>query len=976
MTLLQPQWSNKRSIDGTARLPTIQAESLREDTPTKSKVLLVPAFGLLWLISTQQLMAQADLPGSFVNPARVLTLVEGREEYSLGDHLDFLEDPSHQLNINEVASPEWKDKFVPSRQQVPAIGYTDAAVWVRCQVSNPTAESAEWIVELGWRPREVTFFRLSDKGAAVARQAGRHVPFSLWEIRNRFPSFRLPLPAQSNQTFYLQIISSGTNIHLPLRLFSISAFAQRWSTDSLLGGIFFGILVFTTGYGLLIYFFLREKSYAYLAAMGGAYCLYRVTADGWSSLCLWPHLVQPHLVTRDLSLLAIYVFGILFSQAFLETRRQVPLLHRVMTASILIYGVVSIVDLVFPVLGGLFKPLETGLLVLMMAAGFIRWKQGFQAARFFLLAWIGFSVCRLIIVLAQVLLLTATWPARAQDFAWVTVVFLWAVALADRVNLLKQEKQNVSSVLKDSEERFRLVAERTGHMIYDLDIASGRAQWAGAVTQVSGYSLEEFQQIDLNAYKELVHPEDREEAIVLFERAMATGQSCDAEYRFRRKDGTYIILQDNGTFLKDDRGRSIRMLGIMNDVTERRKAQDLILRVGRSIGAHTGQSFLRSLVTELARALEADYAFIAELKQNLPGRVQTVAVFAKGQVAENFEYDLRHTPCENVMNDSICSYPNEVQTAFPLDDLLKEMKVEGYVGTPLLDSTGRTNGLMAVLSCQPIANVNLAESVLQIFAARAAAELERLGAEAQIRALNAGLEQRVRERTAQLEYANRELEAFSYSVSHDLGAPLRNISGFVQLLQKRVNGSLDEKAERYLETISDESRRMGTLIESLLDFSKLSRTEPQKTAVDLNRLVAEIQQQFLFEIQDRSIEWRIEALPVVLGDWDLLKQVLANFLSNAIKYTRTRPRAQITVGCQRGSSEEVVIFVRDNGVGFNMKHASKLFGVFQRLHSVKEFEGTGIGLANAQRIIHRHRGRVWAEAEEDRGAVFFFTLPR
>ena len=168
---------------------------------------------------------------------------------------------------------------------------------------------------------------------------------------------------------------------------------------------------------------------------------------------------------------------------------------------------------------------------------------------------------------------------------------------------------------------------------------------------------------------------------------------------------------------------------------------------------------------------------------------------------------------------------------------------------------------------------------------------------------------------------------------------------------------------------------MGTLIESLLDFSKLSRAELQKTAVDLNRLVAEVRQQFLFEMQDRSIEWRVEPLPVVLGDWNLLKQVFTNFLSNAIKYTRTRPQAQITVGCQTGNPEEVVVFVRDNGVGFNMKHASKLFGVFQRLHSVKEFEGTGIGLANAQRIIHRHRGRVWAEAEEERGATFFFALP-
>ena len=537
-------------------------------------------------------------------------------------------------------------------------------------------------------------------------------------------------------------------------------------------------------------------------------------------------------------------------------------------------------------------------------------------------------------------------------------------------------RKQAEQALRNSEERFRLVAERTGQMIYDLDIVSGRIRWAGAIPQLSGYSPEEFEQFDLKAWEERVHPEDREGTLLLLDRAVATGQPFEAEYRFRRKDGVYIVVQDHGIFLKDDQGRWSRMLGIMNDITERRRSEDLILRVARSITAYTGQSFLSSLVTELSRALDVDYAFVAELKKNLPGTVHTVAVLAKGQVVENFDYALRHKPCEHVMAGSICSYRSQVQTAFPMDDLLKEMKVEGYVGTPLLDSSGATKGLMVVLSCRPIADVKLAESVLQIFAARAAAELERLEAEAEIRGLNAGLEHRVRERTAQLEYANRELESFSYSVSHDLSAPLRNISGFIQLLQKRVNGALDDKSQRYLETISDEATRMGTLIESLLDFSKLSRTELRKTAVDLNRLVAEVRQQFLFETQDRSIEWRIQPLPVVLGDWNLLKQVFTNFLSNAIKYTRTRPQAEITVGSQNGNPDEVVVFVQDNGVGFNMKHASKLFRVFQRLHSLKEFEGTGIGLANAQRIIHRHGGRVWVEAEEERGAAFFFTLPR
>ena len=249
-------------------------------------------------------------------------------------------------------------------------------------------------------------------------------------------------------------------------------------------------------------------------------------------------------------------------------------------------------------------------------------------------------------------------------------------------------------------------------------------------------------------------------------------------------------------------------------------------------------------------------------------------------------------------------------------------------------------------------------------------------AEEKIRTLNADLEGRVQARTKQLELANRELEAFSYSVSHDLSAPLKNISGFIQLLRKRSSGALDEKSERYLGTIMDESKRLGTVIESLLDFSRLGRAELRKTNVDLNRLVAEVQEQFVLETQGRSIQWRVEPLPEVLGDWNLLKQVFANLLSNAIKYTRTRLQATITVGCENGNSEEVVVFVRDNGVGFSMKHASKLFGVFQRLHSVKEFEGTGIGLANVQRIIQRHGGRVWVEAEENHGAAFFCSLPR
>ena len=305
-------------------------------------------------------------------------------------------------------------------------------------------------------------------------------------------------------------------------------------------------------------------------------------------------------------------------------------------------------------------------------------------------------------------------------------------------------------------------------------------------------------------------------------------------------------------------------------------------------------------------------------------------------------------------------------------------------GIPTTLSAGTWSGETALLHRDgreiPVSQVILAkktpEGAVEWMASVARDITERKRIEDAIHLLNSDLERRVAERTAELTALNKELEAFSYSVSHDLSAPLRNISGFAQLLQRRVDGSLDEKSGKYLATITDETRRMGTLIDSLLDFSKLNRAELRRIPVNLNRLVAEVQQESVLETQGRSIDWQVALLPDVSGDWNLLKQVFANLLSNAVKYTRTRAEARIIIGCETGNSEEVVVFVKDNGVGFNMKHATKLFGVFQRLHSVKEFEGTGIGLANVQRIIHRHGGRVWAEAAENQGAVFFFTLPK
>jgi signal transduction histidine kinase len=261
----------------------------------------------------------------------------------------------------------------------------------------------------------------------------------------------------------------------------------------------------------------------------------------------------------------------------------------------------------------------------------------------------------------------------------------------------------------------------------------------------------------------------------------------------------------------------------------------------------------------------------------------------------------------------------------------------------------------------------LAEATRQAEAAHEAAR--------QTQALNVTLEQRVAERTAALEATNVELEAFSYSVSHDLRAPVRHVAGFVQMLTRSALPKMNEKERHYIETIRSSAEEAGRLIDDLLSFARMTRLELQWHPVDMGALARDARELVSREARGREVRWNIAPLPTVRGDREMLRLVFDNLFSNALKYTRGRSPATIDVGSERRDDGSVVFFVRDNGVGFDMRYASKLFGVFQRLHRSDEFEGTGIGLANVRRIVLRHGGRVWAEAALGRGATFYFTLP-
>jgi PAS domain S-box-containing protein len=531
--------------------------------------------------------------------------------------------------------------------------------------------------------------------------------------------------------------------------------------------------------------------------------------------------------------------------------------------------------------------------------------------------------------------------------------------VAYRTSALQAEvetRRSVEAKLRRGEERFRALLDGINdYAIYMLDTEGCVVSWNSGAARITGYSEQEI----IGQHLALFSPateSNRQHVLDSLGKAALTGRSEEEAIRVR-KDGSTFWSDAVITAVYDERGVLNGFSKVMRDTTDRRRADE---ELACSQEALKTQSLL---LQSILNSLEEGVVAADEQGKFILWNPAATRIFGMGPANLPPEKWSEHygaflpdtlTPFPGEQNPLARALRGEVSSAVIYlrnPNLSSPVWIESN-GAPLRDLYGFSHG--GVITFRDIT--------------------KRKADEWEIQELNEDLEEKIALRTAQLQTANQELQAFTYSVSHDLRSPLRHISGFSRILITDFGADMLPEARAHLQRIGEAVTRMGLLVDGLLSLARLGRQALTLKSNSLNAIVEQVVTMLQPECEGREVEWRIADLPALDSDRVLVGQVFQNLLSNALKYSRGRTTAIIEIGSIQRAGEATVIFVRDNGAGFNLQYAGKLFEVFQRMHTEAEFEGTGVGLATVYRIIQKHGGRIWAEAEVDRGATFHFTL--